>query len=454
MVANGGAAGAGAGAAKGAAAAAGTAAGTGARSSWLCATCQAARAARAVTKGGWEACPTRAPGTCALPAATRRPPDCLPAPIPSPSPAGGVQGWWKGLWSAHGPAVEQKFQGAVRAVSKAKLAMPGARRLRVVPLRQGQRGSSWFVPMWRHTVTLHARAPWRVQWMSRSTFCGPLSRRYSSRSSRRGRSCRRRCSRCGGVGLVSSWWHWLPLRDGADMAKQHRTWTTSHVPPAASHVATGLSYACMDVISLAGPCPDCCQAAPYAGVALGSGLIVYAIQQRRLNNQMNRNRELQVRWGTGPGAAGGTRGGAGMAKAAMPRCSAQRSRTTHSPVASPMPPGGADWAAEGAAGSAAARQHAQGGQGVPLGQQRATWLGNVQPAACKPPHAPASMQASDRGIHAASTTCPPVAGQPRASHGRGGPAGKCCCGSHQCSSGGSRCGGACSHGVHHSAALT
>lgn len=52
---------------------------------------------------------------------------------------------------------------------------------------------------WRHTVTLHALAPWRLQWMSRWTSYGPPSRRYSSRSSRRGRSCRRRCSRWGGV---------------------------------------------------------------------------------------------------------------------------------------------------------------------------------------------------------------------------------------------------------------
>lgn len=42
------------------------------------------------------------------------------------------------------------------------------------------------------------------------------------------------------------------------------------------------------------------QAAPYAGVALGSGLIVYAIQQRRLNNQLSRNHQLQVRFGAGP----------------------------------------------------------------------------------------------------------------------------------------------------------
>ncbi|PRW61497.1 mTERF domain-containing mitochondrial [Chlorella sorokiniana] len=40
--------------------------------------------------------------------------------------------------------------------------------------------------------------------------------------------------------------------------------------------------------------PPVQQAAPYAGVALGSGLVVYAIQQRRLNNQVNRNRELQL----------------------------------------------------------------------------------------------------------------------------------------------------------------
>ncbi len=47
------------------------------------------------------------------------------------------------------------------------------------------------------------------------------------------------------------------------------------------------------------------QAAPYAGVALGSGLLVYAIQQRRLNNQAQRNRELQVRGGVaGPGQGG------------------------------------------------------------------------------------------------------------------------------------------------------
>jgi len=40
-------------------------------------------------------------------------------------------------------------------------------------------------------------------------------------------------------------------------------------------------------------------------VALGSGLLVYAIQQRRLNNQAQRNRELQVRGGVaGPGQGG------------------------------------------------------------------------------------------------------------------------------------------------------
>ena len=57
------------------------------------------------------------PPVCALPARSYSVHRCA---------AGGVQGWWKGLWSAHGPAVEQKFQGAVKAVSKAKLAMPGA----------------------------------------------------------------------------------------------------------------------------------------------------------------------------------------------------------------------------------------------------------------------------------------------------------------------------------------
>lgn len=117
-----------------------------------------------------------------------------------------------------------------------------------------------------------------------------------------------------------------------------------------------------------------------------------------------------------PRAAGAPRDGAGRCRGmrrarrgqgghATMVCTAQRHETKCN-CCRLCPPGGADWAAEGAAGSAAARQHAQGGQGVPLGQQRATWLGNVQPAACKPPHAPASMQASDQGIHAASTTCP------------------------------------------------
>lgn len=32
--------------------------------------------------------------------------------------------------------------------------------------------------------------------------------------------------------------------------------------------------------------PPVQQAAPYAGVAVGSGLLVYVIQQRRLNNQV------------------------------------------------------------------------------------------------------------------------------------------------------------------------
>ncbi|KAI7846326.1 hypothetical protein COHA_000163 [Chlorella ohadii] len=95
------------------------------------------------------------------------------------------------MWSAHGPAVEQKFQGAVKAVSKAKLAMP-------VDVK---------VDFLRPTIDTIQQS------------------------------------------LQSAW---------------------AQLPPPVQ------------------------QAAPYAGVALGSGLLVYAIQQRRLNNQAQRNRELQV----------------------------------------------------------------------------------------------------------------------------------------------------------------
>lgn len=132
MVANSGAAG-GAGAAKGAAAAAGTAAGTavGACSSvgssapgllplWL----GKQPAPQRVAHSNERKALARASGHAPAAAAHVRP--TCPLLFLYRCAAGGVQGWWKGMWSAHGPAVEQKFQGAVKAVSKAKLAMPGA----------------------------------------------------------------------------------------------------------------------------------------------------------------------------------------------------------------------------------------------------------------------------------------------------------------------------------------
>lgn len=44
--------------------------------------------------------------------------------------------------------------------------------------------------------------------------------------------------------------------------------------------------------------PPVQQAAPYAGVAVGSGLLVWAIQQRRLNYQRQQNAELQLHVGS------------------------------------------------------------------------------------------------------------------------------------------------------------
>lgn len=40
--------------------------------------------------------------------------------------------------------------------------------------------------------------------------------------------------------------------------------------------------------------PPVQQAAPYVGVAMGSGIVVYAVQQRRLNQQRERSAELQL----------------------------------------------------------------------------------------------------------------------------------------------------------------
>lgn len=41
--------------------------------------------------------------------------------------AGGLRGWWEGMWSAHGPAVEQKLKTTVTSLQKAKFTMPGMR---------------------------------------------------------------------------------------------------------------------------------------------------------------------------------------------------------------------------------------------------------------------------------------------------------------------------------------
>ena len=44
---------------------------------------------------------------------------------PKPRVAGGFRGWWGGLWSAHGPVVNQKFSRAVTSLQKAKFGGEG-----------------------------------------------------------------------------------------------------------------------------------------------------------------------------------------------------------------------------------------------------------------------------------------------------------------------------------------
>lgn len=187
----------------------------------------------------------------------------------------GLGAWWNGIWSKHAPAVEQQWKSTVTNLQKAKSwSMPGA---------AGSGGGA------RHLACR-------------------FNKTAAGREGRRRACCMRMACVPAAAGskqrlpAVAAGDAAAPARAAAQPCAQPAPRRRSPLPPSLRPPPQPRPFAVDVKVDFLNPTietvkasvahawsqlpPPVQQAAPFVGVAAGSGLLVFAIQQRRIHNQV------------------------------------------------------------------------------------------------------------------------------------------------------------------------